>query len=358
MLTDVKINGACKGTLRKLYPGPNSTDRILPVALTHYQEKLFVANAHAEQPSILVLHSYRGVLLRHIVSPLFQSPSGLCLVGKCLFVSSSSYCIIKLSIMDGNEDLELYCGKPNEPGNQDGIVTSARFHSPHGIANMGSTLIACDTGNKPIRLIGNAGPLRKLSAAVFPYAQLFDLDHYRGEPRKTFDEALSVVDKLVEFFMNWGEQTRQRTGRVSTQGPDQIIPYCTRRSFILMHESLVRLKNIFTELGAVDLPSQIRLKAMVTLMVANFFSLMRKDDPMPTQLEYGTRRAGCVRELQKKMYPGQFHYYTGPKSYYPDKVIDANPPHSSQVLHLEQWKNYPCRTNKNYGSLLLPLEKV
>ena len=163
VLTDVKINGACKGTLRKLYPGPNSTDRILQVALTHYQEKLFVANGHTEQPSILVLHSYRGVLLRRIVSPLFQSSSGLCLVGKCLFVSSSSHCIIKLSIMDGNEDLELYCGKSNEPGNQDGIVTSARFHSPHGIANMGSTLIACDTGNKSIRLIGNAGPLRKLS---------------------------------------------------------------------------------------------------------------------------------------------------------------------------------------------------
>ena len=34
--------------------------------------------------------------------------------------------------------------------------------------------------------------------------------------------------------MTWEEQTRQRTGRVSTQGPDQIILYCTRRSFMLM----------------------------------------------------------------------------------------------------------------------------
>ena len=41
--------------------------------------------------------------------------------------------------MNDNKDVELYCGKPNEPGDQDGIVTSARFHSPHGIANMGST---------------------------------------------------------------------------------------------------------------------------------------------------------------------------------------------------------------------------
>jgi len=119
---------------------------------------------------------------------------------------------------------------------------------------MGSTLIVYDTGNKSIRLISNAGPLRMLSSIVFPYAQLFDLDHYRGEPRKTFDQALTVVEKLVKIFMTWAEQTRQRTGRVSTQGPDQIIPYCTRRSYMLMHESLVCLENMLTELHVYVLP--------------------------------------------------------------------------------------------------------
>ena len=43
--------------------------------------------------------------------------------------------------MNDNEDVELYCGKPNEPGSQDGIVTSARFHSHHGIAKMGQLLM-------------------------------------------------------------------------------------------------------------------------------------------------------------------------------------------------------------------------
>lgn len=70
---------------------------------------------------------------------------------------------------------------------------------------------------------------------------------------------------------------------------------------------------------------------MMTLMVDNFFSLMRKDDPMSTQFEYGTRRAARVRELQKRMYRDQFHYYTGPSSYYHDKVIDACPPKSEIV---------------------------
>ena len=47
---------------------------------------------------------------------------------------------------------------------------------------------------------------------------------------------------------------------------------------------------------------------------------------MPTQLEYGARRSTCVRELQKRMYRGHFHYYTGPKSYYPDKVVNCRHP--------------------------------
>jgi len=42
-----------------------------------------------------------------------------------------------------------------------------------------------------------------------------------------------------------------------------------------MHESLVRLENMMTELGTTDLLSQIRLRAMVTLMAENFFSLKR-----------------------------------------------------------------------------------
>ena len=93
----------------------------------------------------------------------------------------------------------------------------------------------------------------------------------------------------------------------------------------MMHETLVKLDNLLNELGASDLLSQVRLTAMVTHMVENIFSLMRKDDPMPKQLEYGTRRATCVRELWKRMCRGLFYYYTGPKSDYPDKVINGSP---------------------------------
>ena len=43
----------------------------------------------------------------------------------------------------------------------------------------------------------------------------------------------------------------------------------------MMHETLVKLENVSNELGVSDLLSQVRLTAMVTLMVENFFCLMR-----------------------------------------------------------------------------------
>ena len=128
---------------------------------------------------------------------------------------------------------------------------------------------------------------------------------------------MSIIDNVVAFLLTWGEETRERTGHTTTQGTDQIIPHCTRRSFQLIHSSLVKLKNLLTELGEEDLINQILFSALTTLIVENFFSLMRQQDSMPTQLEYGIRRSACLRELGKRMHNGLFHYFTGPKSYYP-----------------------------------------
>ena len=120
---------------------------------------------------------------------------------------------------------------------------------------------------------------KELSAVINPYAQLFNLDHYRGIPRKSFTESFAIVDKFVEFLITWGMQTKERTGRVSTQGPDQIIPYCTRKSFLMMHKTLVKFEHLLNELGASDLLSQVRLTAMVTLRVENVFLSDEKRRP-------------------------------------------------------------------------------
>ena len=53
---------------------------------------------------------------------------------------------------------------------------------------------------------------------------------------------------------------------------------------------------------------------------------------MPIQLEYGIRRAACIRELAKRMHNGLSHYFTGPKSYYPSKVLNTPPPISQAII--------------------------
>ena len=46
-------------------------------------------------------------------------------------------------------------------------------------------------------------------------------------------------------------------------------------------------------------------------------------------------RASCVRELEMRMYRGHFHYFTGPKSYYPNKAMDSSPPPKPPVTLIE-----------------------
>lgn len=97
----------------------------------------FFANGDTNQQEIVVIHANGGTLLSTIASPLISSPSGMCLTDKSLLVSCGNHTILKISHMDTNVAVEHYSGKANEPGNEDGVVSSARFHSPHGIASVG-----------------------------------------------------------------------------------------------------------------------------------------------------------------------------------------------------------------------------
>ena len=147
----------------------------------------------------------------------------MCLADKCLFVSCGNHTILKISQIDTNVAVEHFSGKCNEPGNEDSVVSSAKFHSPHGIASMGCSLIICDSGNKSIRLVTNAEPLIKLSSFVYPYAQVFDIDHYRGAARFSFREAMSLLDKLVEFLMMWDEH---KPGRGPVEQQLKVLTKC------------------------------------------------------------------------------------------------------------------------------------
>ena len=105
----------------------------------------------------------------------------------------------------------------------------------------------------------------------------------------------------------------------------------------MIHSSLTHLENLLSELGAKDPLTQTGLSALVTLMVEHFFSLMRQDNPMPTQLKYGIRHGACVRELEMQIHHGHCHYFTSPDSYL-DKLIDCHPPPKPPISVLEEYK--------------------
>ncbi|KAL9961450.1 hypothetical protein ACROYT_G030391 [Oculina patagonica] len=131
----------------------------------------------------------------------------------------------------------------------DGVVSSATLHSPHGLETFGRTLFVCDSGNKAIRMITNGKPFKKLSDIFYKYAELFNLDHYRGPPRFYFDQGISIIDNVVAFLLTRGEETRERTGRTATQGPDQIIPHCTRRQYkVICKIYLLKRRKLYVNL--------------------------------------------------------------------------------------------------------------
>ena len=67
-------------------------------------------------------------------------------------------------------------------------------------------------------MITNGKPFKKLSEIFYQYVELFNLDHYRGPPRFSFNQGMSIIDNVVTFLLTWGEETRERIGLTATQG--------------------------------------------------------------------------------------------------------------------------------------------
>jgi len=59
---------------------------------------------------------------------------------------------------------------------------------------------------------------------------------------------------------------------------------------------------------------------------------------MPTVTGYAYRRARCVEDDMLRIYQKHFSYFTGPNSYYPEKIIKGDPP------------NITSRGNKQTGT--------
>lgn len=138
------------------------------------------------------------------------------------------------------------------------------------------------------------------------------------------------VQEVVAFFSSHEQEALERTGKRNTNGPDMTIPRTTRQSFQIVLDSLM-------EIGQDRLLNSICFESMTTLGVECFFKGMRADHGMPTAVGYAYRRARCVEDDMLRIYQKHFSFFTGPNSYYLEKIIKSDPP------------NIKSRTNKQAG---------
>ncbi|XP_032226091.2 uncharacterized protein LOC116609369 [Nematostella vectensis] len=177
-------------------------------------------------------------------------------------------------------------------------------------------------------MVTSAVGLVPLQQNMSMYANVFRLDKKCEKENfpERFDEHKRQIEHLVAFLLDHEEKAKERTGKLSTNGPDMTIPRCTRQSFQIALDSLTSLANTLTEIGEERVLEEIRFASLTTLSVECFFKAMRSDHDMPTIVEYVYRRAHCVEDDMLRNYQKHFTYFTGPNSFYPEKIISGDPP--------------------------------
>ncbi|XP_044168345.1 uncharacterized protein LOC122952543 [Acropora millepora] len=199
---------------------------------------------------------------------------------------------------------------------------------PSSLCAYRNTVFVCDTGNKAIRMLTSAKGLISLQSRFARYANVFRIDKQAREDDLpvTFDDHVRLVEEVVAFLSNHEQEALERTGKRNTNGPDLAIPRATRQSFVIALESLTSLANTMTEIGQEHLLDKICFESLTTLSVECFFKGMRADHDMPTVTIYAYRRTRCVQDGMLRIYQGEFSYFTGPNSFYPEKIIKGEPP--------------------------------
>ncbi|CAH3175052.1 unnamed protein product [Porites lobata] len=248
--------------------------------------------------------------------------------GGTVFLSSSKehalFSLKEEEMLGGKETLTKVCGET--AGHRDGV--QSRWNKPTSLCVYRNTVFVCDTGNVAIRMLTSAKGLIPLQSKMAQYANVFRLDKKAKEedlPR-TFEDHVKSVEELVAFLSNHEQEALERTGKRNTNGPDMTIPRCTRQSFLIVLESLTSLTNTLTEIGHSHLLDRICFESMTTLGVECYFKGMRADHDMPTVANYAYRRARCVEDDMLRIYQKNFSYFTGPNSYYLEKIIKGEPP--------------------------------
>ena len=123
---------------------------------------------------------------------------------------------------------------------------------------------------------------------------------------------------------NHEQEALKRTGKRNTNGPNMAIHTCTKQSFLIVLESLTSFTNTLTEIGHGHLLGRICFESMTTLGVECYFKGMGADHDLPTAAHYASRRARYVEYDMLPICQKDFSYFTGPNSFYPEKIIKTN----------------------------------
>ena len=204
------------------------------------------------------------------------------LIGRQLFLKVGGY-QNKIAFLSGSF-LPLPLPFPSPPRNMSTSLSAYR-----------NTVFICDTGNKSVRMLMSA-------------------------------KALIPLQKRFTFLNRHEHKALERTGKRNTNDLDLTIPRATRQSFLIVLESLTSLTNTMTETGHEHLLDRICFESKTTLSVECFFKGMRADHDMPTAANYAFRRARCVQDDMLRIYQKDISYFTGPNSFYPEKIIEGEPP--------------------------------
>ena len=314
----------CVGQLNELFCFDRSS-LLTSLALTRDEQYLLVGDGNG---SCIHLCPVRGRLKLRTISNIPGLMGFADTDGGTVFLSSSKehalFSLKEEEMLGGKETLTKVCGET--AGHRDGV--QSRWNKPTALCVYRNTVFVCDTGNVAIRMLTSAKGLIPLQSKMAQYANVFRLDKKAKEedlPR-TFEDHVKSVEELVALLSDHEQEALERTGKRNTNGPDMTIPRCTRQSFLIVLESLTSLTNTLTEIGHSHLLDRICFESMTTLGVECYFKGMRADHDMPTVANYAYRRARCVEDDMLRIYQKDFSYFTGPNSYYPEKIIKGEPP--------------------------------
>ena len=204
----------------------------------------------------------------------------------------------------------LICGDGGKHDLQDGVTSSARLYEPQGLSFAGKSLVIADSGNGAIRLVTNGSAMVPLLECIREYLASFNIP--KQEQPLSLDRCEKAATKLSALFEEMALENHKRSTRgFKGEGPDGNVSEVNRSQLRWIRTGIKIIRDELTALGHADLIKEVDPVSLMELVAELFFTNMRKNNPMPSVVEYWYRRSTVTLETQKRRALRRWHYYTG-----------------------------------------------